>query len=130
RSYSSANPPAVVRELDTPHQIALLARSTNSVIDPTNPYELLSIYSRLALDNFADSIGAKRILMALAEEMGKDYAYSITLNRYEQICYRQLERNGSRTDLALEILRSPLVEKRQGRCSFRHERLKNYFEAE
>jgi hypothetical protein len=111
-------------------ELNLLADCCTEVGLASSRAELFETYVRRRSDGADSPAVVRRILAAVAGQMRRRLVSSLTMAEVWRIATNVLEVEGGRSELVSAALKCGLVDVRQGRCSFRHEMLELWFQAE
>ena len=126
----SANIEAVLEVIKTPFEISLLAKSTLELGSDFTKYTLFNSYTRKSLECCENSSLAFRTLVNVGQIMAERLLTAIPESEFRRIFELVSEDYRIRPDAFSVIPKSGLIEIRQGYCSFSHEMVQYFFEAE
>jgi hypothetical protein len=92
--------------------------------------ELFKKYTSALLATTRDGITTKQFLLRLADAMGRHLVNSLSISEVERLYFKGIEANDDQIGSYKEALDCGLLDTQHGRCSFRHEMLQHFFEAE
>ncbi len=114
----------------TPYELSLAAEVLAELPGRPHRASLLDVYVRRRCERTSHSILARQLLVALAQRMHEHLKSSLTQLEMWQVTQPLCERYAAGPQLLAELLDSGLLEVRRGRCSFRHELLERFLQAE
>jgi energy-coupling factor transporter ATP-binding protein EcfA2 len=125
-----ANVEAVLEVIKTPFEISLLAKSTLELGSDFTKYTLFNSYARKSLECCENSSLAFRTLVNVGQIMAERLLTAIPESEFKRNFEIVSEDYRIRPDAFSVIPKSGLIEIRQGYCSFSHEMVQYFFEAE
>jgi hypothetical protein len=134
RSYAgNIVPPhsdALWEPFQSPYELSLAAECLAQVGSILTRPALFDAYVRRRLDLTSNSAVTRSVISTLAERMHQQLVSSLPVGEMWRLAVRSLERESGPMNLLTEALNCGLLEVRHGRCSFRHELLERFFQAE
>ncbi len=126
----SENIGTVLEVIKTPFEISLLAKSALELGSYFTKYTLFNSYARKSLEYCENSSLAFRTLVNLGQIMAERLLTAIPESEFKRTFELVSEDYRIRPDAFSVIPKSGLIEIKQGYCSFSHEMVQYFFEAE
>lgn len=112
------------------YELSLLAECALEADGVRSRTELFEAYVRKRCDATSGPMIVRRILGALAHLMMQRLVSNLTMAEVWRVANKVLAVEGGRAEHVTAAINSGLLHVRQGRCSFRHEMLERWFQAE
>ncbi len=134
-TYLDVNPNQLLLKLlapfRTPYELSLACRCVSAETDGyITRTELFEKYTGSLLAATKDGITIKQFLIRVAEAMGRHLVNSLSISEVERLYFKGIEASDDQISSFKEALNCGLLDTQHGRCSFRHEMLQQFFEAE
>jgi hypothetical protein len=114
----------------TPYELSLAAVCADEAGRIDSQAALFDAYVRKHCERTSNPALVRSILDRLAAHMQDALTGSLLMAEAWRLGQEVIDREGGRTPVLDELFHSGLLDVRQGRCAFRHERLEQFFQAE
>jgi hypothetical protein len=114
----------------TPYELSIAAKCLAELDRLTSRATLFDAYVRRCCERTESPAIVRSILCGFAEWMQRRLVSSLTMNEVWRVAEGILAREGGRSQLFADVLGCGLLEVRQNRCTFRHELLERFLQAD
>jgi hypothetical protein len=115
---------------ETPYELSLAAAEFRFDKHPMTRANLFDSYVSRCLENSENPSLVRSVLSTMAAYMNLHYVSSISMTQARREVFRFLTKAGGTTNLFNEALKCGLLDVQQNRCSFRHEMLERFLQAD